>query len=755
LSGVQVFVIGTNRGSITNREGRYIVQGVPVGSQQVRASMIGYAQGEVTVAVTAGQTVTVDFTLRQTAVELGAIIVNALTGQMQTKREVANSVGTIDVDKVELAPVSSLSELLQGRVAGAVVLHSGGTSGAGARVRIRGSNSISLSNAPLLIIDGTRVENAEASLGFGVGGQQPSRLNDLNPEDIENIDVLKGPAASSLYGTAAANGVIVITTRRGRAGAPEFRFWSEHGRIEEVTDFPTNFFAQGTLVGGTATAGRCDFIRRALGATPPAGQIGCTAVTNTYSYNPLENSATTPFRRGDRHTYGGSASGGGDVARFYVSGEYEEEGGVLQENELRRVRLHTNLNGEVGPKVSIGASLSFLESNVQLPLGDNALFGIVPMGLFGSAQPQAVEATGGFESDPLFHYDWRTFQDFSRFTGSVRGDYRPLPWLSANGTVGLDRFAREEVNRIPRVTAYDVFGSIYTAGWIQDFDYDIYNLTSAGSATAIFNATPTLRSTTTTGASYTREDLRQIYAFGATLTPGIETSLAGTSTDFEVGEANVLNATLGAFAQEQLAWRDRVFVNAAVRGDKNTAFGTDIGWIWYPAISGAWVVSEESFFPQLGFLSNLRVRAAWGQSGLRPGATDALQSFAGTIGVFENEPVPAIVIDAVGNADLKPERSTEWEAGFESGFFDGRLAFEATYFKKVSKDALVNKPLPPSLGASAARFENLGRVDNSGFELLLNGSPFQGENIRWNMSLSGSVLKNELVDLGKDGQGQD
>jgi TonB-linked SusC/RagA family outer membrane protein len=761
LDGVQVFVAGTNRGGITNQDGRFLIQSVPSGSHVVRASLIGYTQGEQTVSVSAGQPATADFQLRETAVELGGIVVNAVTGQVQTKREVANAVGTIDMKKVELAPVTNMSELIQGRVAGAVVLQSGGTTGGGARIRIRGSNSISLSNAPLIVVDGVRVESSENSLGFGVGGQAPSRLNDLNPEDIENIDILKGPAASSLYGTAAANGVIVVTTRRGRSGAPQFRFWGETGSIDRTTDYPENVAARGLLVGGAGvtvapgTVGRCDFIRLGQGATPAAGQVGCTGVTETHRFNPLENTETSPFRDGSRYSFGGSGSGGSDNARFYVSGEYEQESGVMSENELRRIRVQTNLNGDVGTKVSLGASFSFLETNMQLPLGDNALFGIVSMGLFGSALPAALEATQGFESDPEFHYDWRTFQDFSRFTGSVRGDYRPLPWLTAHGTVGLDRYAREEINRLPRISAYNVFGSVYEAGFIQDYDYDIYNVTANGAASAIFNPTEDLVSTTSIGTSYTKEDFKQIYAFGATLTPGIETSLAGATTDFEVGEANVLNATLGAYVQQQFAWRDRVFLNAAVRTDKNTAFGTDIGWIAYPAVSAAWVVSEETFFPQLDFLSTLRLRAAWGQSGLRPGATDALQSFSSAIGVFQNEPVPAIVINEVGNAELKPERSTELELGFDSGFFDGRLGLEFTAFQKVSKDALVNKPLPPSLGASASRFENLGEVRNRGLELLLNATPVQTSDIRWGLTLSGSVLENELVDLGKDNAGQD
>src|SRR5690606_29374200 len=210
--------------------------------QQIRANMVGYASVSQEVNVTPGQTVNVDFSLQLSAVELGAVIVTA-TGTEQSVREIGSAVGVIEVDNVEPAPVTSFSDLTQGRSAGVTVMQSSGTTGTGSRIRIRGSNSMSLSNSPLLVIDGVRVDAAvsgDMSLGFGVGGQSPSRLNDLNPEDIESIEILKGPSASSLYGTAAANGVIQVTTRRGRAGAPQLRAWSEYGQLSKSVDFPDN-----------------------------------------------------------------------------------------------------------------------------------------------------------------------------------------------------------------------------------------------------------------------------------------------------------------------------------------------------------------------------------------------------------------------------------------------------------------------------------------------------------------------------------
>jgi len=200
-----------------------------------------------------------------------------------------------------------------------------------------------------------------------------------------------------------------------------------------------------------------------------------------------------------------------------------------------------------------------------------------------------------------------------------------------------------------------------------------------------------------------------------------------------------------------------VFLSGALRGDQNSAFGRNLGWVWYPSFSASWVIAEEPFFPQSSALSNLRLRAAWGQSGLRPGPTDALQSFGPVIQpvAATGEASPGIVFDEIGNPDLRPEVVTEWELGFESGFLNDRLGLEFTYFNKTSRDALVSRPLAPSLGASTSRFENLGKVKNSGVEVLLNAQALRTSDLALDFTLSGSTIKNELIELGQDAEGED
>jgi TonB-linked SusC/RagA family outer membrane protein len=740
IAGAQITISGTSIGGVTNQQGRYVIPAVPVGTRDVRVTLIGYSRGAETVTITPGGTATADFRLQTSVIQLDNLVV-AVTGRSQRQREIGSMVANITVAEVDLAPVNSMSDLLQGRASGVQVRQSGGTTGAGTRVRIRGANSLSLSNAPLIVINGIRVNGEEGSLGVWTGGQQPSRLDDLNPDDIENIEILKGPSAAALYGTAAANGVIQVTTRRGRPGMPQFRAWTEFGRLERVARFPDNF----TVLDDSDHP--CPTVFQNMGQCMPA--------TGMYQSNPLEDARTTPFRTGTRRLAGASASGGGETATFYLSGAFQNEEGVYRtNNQLERINLQANFTGQVGPRASVGANIHYMSSKLELPVSDDAIFGIIGMGLLSAAHPPFVEANQGFRADPRFFTEWQNFQDVSRMSGNLAGDFRPTPWLSFNGIFGMDRIDREEVTRLPRETVFAAFGGVYSLGFIQNYGYDQTNLTSVGSATSIFNLAPDVQSTSSVGVQYNHDRLHRIYAFGAGLTAGAETSLAGATSDFDASEENITNALLGVYGQQQIAWRDRVFLNAALRGDRSTAFGADFGWVFYPAVSGSWVVSEEPFFPQVEFLSLLRLRGALGQSGLRPGATDALLFFVPAITTIGALDQSSFIISGIGNPDLRPERVTEFEAGFEAGMLQDRFGLELTYFQRTSRDALVSVPLAPSLGAASARWENLAQVRNSGVEFGLRGNAVRTADIDVKLSVTGSFLRNRLVKLGENALGE-
>src|SRR6266702_1960097 len=372
VAGAGVLVVGTSLQARTGREGRYSITNVPPGKYEVQVRFIGYATATQPVTVATGQPATLDFALTPAAVPLDAVVVSA-TGAEQLKRELGNNVGTIDAAKAaqEAAPVNA-ADLLNSRVPGVEVMQSGGTTGTGSRIRIRGATSLSLRNEPIIVVDGVRVDNvpnADGGLGAS-GGQAPSRLNDLNPEDWESVEVVKGPSAAALYGTDAANGVIQIRTKQGRPGPTKWTAFSEGASLNDHANWPANY------EGKDSTGAFCILPFVALG-------ICNGPVATVDSFNPLKQNG--PFRQGVRQHYGVSASGGNEITTFYVSGDFQREKGIFRSNDLKKTSLRANLRNQVSRLMDIGITTAYVSSDLALPQNDNNSFGILPSGLLGSA----------------------------------------------------------------------------------------------------------------------------------------------------------------------------------------------------------------------------------------------------------------------------------------------------------------------------------------------------------------------------------
>ncbi len=759
LVGAQVRVVGTTRGTSTDETGSYRIIGVREGSVQIAVQRIGYGPLSRSVTVPAGGIVTVDFSLAVSAAQLDVVVVNA-TGTTERKRENGAVTATIDSSALNKAAISTFADALSSRAPGVVVMTAAGETGAGSRVRIRGSNSISLSNEPLIIVDGTRVDNSPSSTAIGTGGQSPSRLNDINPEDIENVEIIKGPAAAALYGTAAANGVIQITTKKGRAGQTKWDVFTETGRLTDVNNYEPNFRSYGKTAAGTLVSNCSLYSRVSLAATK------CVAVDSTISNNPLQVAGMESD--GNRRLAGVSAAGGSDVATYFLSGEYQKEQNVILVNNSQRMSIRTNVRGQLAKSLDAQISIGFTNSDLRRPQDDNNAFGVVSGSQLGKAadcgpnglnlqHPNLCSATdtvsrGYYNAGlpPKAFYNINTRQGVQRLTGSLTSNWTPLSWLAVNGTFGGDLDNRNDNETLqPNLLAY----SQNTLDGYRTVDRAfVANYTSSLNATATYERSPTLKFTTAVGTQYTDVYFTRTDAFGAKLLGG-SNSLAGTNARFSVGESTNDVRTLGFLGREQLAWRDRVFLTAGIRSDKNSAFGQNYSRVFYPSLSGSWVVSEENFFPKVQAISSLRLRAAAGAAGQNPGYLAAEQYYSPVAVVVNGVDVPGFTIGGAGNTSLRPEKSTEVEGGFDLGLLNDRVNFEYTHYNKITKDALVNVNLAPSLGTSATRFQNLGRVRNYGDEALLRATLYDGQLVKFDLTLNGSWTTNHLDDLGKDALG--
>ncbi len=722
VPGAQVLILGTSLQTRTGREGRYTIEKVPAGQYEVQVRLIGYATATQPVTVASGQTATLDFALTAAAVPLDVVVVSA-TGAEQLKKELGNSVATIDAAKtVEEAAPTNFADLLNSRVPGLVVLPSGGTTGTGSRVRIRGSSSLSLSNEPIIVVDGVRVENGPASNSIGVGGQSPSRLNDLNPEEIESIEVVKGPSAAALYGTDAVNGVIQITTKRGRPGPTRWSAFIEGGSVNDFTDWPANY----TSV--TSTGQSCTLTQAAAGV--------CT-IDTVRTFNPLK--VNSPFQTGSRQQYGLSASGGNEQTTFFVSGDFEREKGVYHPNDLRDVSLRANLRHQASRLLDVNVSAGYVSSDLSLPQNDNNALGIASSGLLGFAD-SSINQGYGFLT-PSQSFDIFVQQSVERFTGSLNLTFRPTSFLTLRGILGNDVTNRFDQQTIPpgRVP----FNQNTLDGNRISNRTQIFNYTANFTATASFRLSSSVTSNTSAGVQYFKDVFAQTLASGRKLVGGTS-SLAGVVVP-SVDENTDQFVTLGGYVEEQVGLHDRLFLTAALRGDDNSAFGANFNFITYPKLSGSWVISEEPFFPRLSWLSSLRLRAAWGKSGRQPGPTDALTFFTPVAVASGGTDVPGVTFGSLGSADLKPEKTQEYEAGLDADFWSQRLHFEGTFYNKKSRDALIAVRLAPSLGVSTTRFLNLGEVSNKGVELQLSADVVRTPNFSWSVTASAWGNRNRLV----------
>jgi TonB-linked SusC/RagA family outer membrane protein len=784
----RVMVAGTSVAATTNSDGRYTLRGVPSTPVEIRVIRVGYQEQKKPVTVAPGGTATVDFTLTPAVVKLQEIVTTA-TGE-QRKVEIGNAITAIgDIStKVEQNAVHSMSDLLVAKAPGVFVLP-GNMTGSAPVIRIRGLNSLSLNNEPIYVIDGVRMNSGV--IGGGVGGTNTSYLNNLDPEEIEDIEIVKGPSAATLYGTDAANGVVVITTRKGKAGATRWTYNAEQGVVDDRNKYPDTYAIFGHAPGKTALA-RCVLVTIASGA--------CIADSTT-SYNLLADPQVSPIHLGKRGQFGGNATGGSDQVRFFVSGDVENETGPLQmpgfgqaffdsvgttvrdewlhPEALQRKSFRTNLSSAMTPKLDLSVNAGFSQTDQRLAQVDNNTFSFIynalqnpgfkintPSCSVSRANCLGLSNIGGLGED-LHGYGFYTpaqlfqvvrEQGIQRFIGSANAQWRPLAWMQNEGTIGTDLADRDNFS-LCRFNECPASGTT-RLGSVGDTKSNDRNFSAKLVSNMSYQYRPWMNLKTSLGTDYVNQENDFAQANGRQLPPGAQ-NVGQAAVQTANSQLQRVNKTLGVYAQEQASIRDRLFLTAAVRTDQNSAFGTKFQRVFYPKASLSWILSDESFFPKFDVLNSFRLRSAYGASGVQPGSTTALQTFAASTVNLASTPgnatgtdTPGLLASELGNPDLKPERSAEFENGFEARLFNSRLNVDFTYYARKTRDALISQPIAASAGASSLSvFQNIGSVENSGEELAINTTLLDRRNFGWDMTISMSHNSNKIASLGFDAKG--
>ena len=758
----RIVVSGTTIGALTTESGRYTLRGIPLGSVVLAVSRIGYTPQKVTATITAGAPAVVDVTLAQATFSLDAVV-TTVSG-IQRKVELANSTTQIAVaGTLSELPVSNLGGLLSGRASGVQVVQTGAT-GTGSRIRIRGQNSFSLSNDPIVMIDGVRATSTTNN-AIGTGGSGPSRLDDLNPNEIETIEIVKGPSAATLYGTEAANGVIVIKTKRGRAGVTRYALSMESGSITNVAKYPDLWSLWGKTTAAPNTSSIC--LLSAVAART------CTVDSLSHG-NVLNVPSLTPIGTGSRQQYSLQMSGGSEAMQFFVSGQTETETGIYKmpsselgriqtlrgvsslpstqtrPNALARNSLRANLSARLSPALNVQTSSAFINSDARFPQNEDNSNGLMVAAVGGTWRGDLRDAQGdslrGYRSFMMGDVlSQTTTQSINRFINSISAQYAPTSWLAARASVGSD-FALRNDAYLSKVGEGPNAGTTRT-GEVTSTRADLNQQSVDLGATTTFLLRSWLSSKTSVGMQYLRNAIGNTTGTGIGLPPGgVTVSAAATRSSTQTFSEK---RTLGYYFEQQIAFNDKLFVTGGMRRDAASAFGKTLNAVYYPKFGASWLVSQYDWFRRPSWLTSLRVRGTYGASGQIPGATDATRFFrANPTTLSSGSDTPGASLGSLGNAQLKPEFSAETEFGFDLNLMDGMANIELTHYDKKTTDALISRLIAPSLSGLTNQFVNIGSVQNTGWELSYNQRVLDRKEIGIDFSLTGSTNKNRMLKLG-------
>ncbi len=640
---------------------------VPPGQYRLRAQRIGYRAVTLDVTVRAGESHVVNFEMTRELLRLDDIVVTGEAGAAR-RREVGNAIAQIDLTDV-LEPAPTLENLLGARVPGIVITEASAMAGSGNFIRIRGNNSVSMSNQPIVYVDGVRILSEAypknvPPVGYSgrSGNVQASPLNDINTEDIERIEIIKGAAATTVSGTEASAGVIQIFTKRGTLGGTPR--WT--ARITQSIDHVLPYGAEGV-----------DLIYMDPWLRDSYGQ-----------------------------EYALSVRGGlGDVSYFF-SGSALLDDAPLPNDREESFTFRSNVGLSISPELQLEWNASFTKRNISnTPVGDNA------QGLVLNAWRQETNYTGPTPSidgaiDRILEYEINTDIDHLTVGATVRHD--PSTKITQRLTVGFDRAFSEGRQFRPFGFILAPTGIMSNTRWL----HETFTLDYVGSYTTPLSQN--LRATLSLGGQVIETEETSTIGYSEDFPgPGEPTLTSGANTLSFEDRIRVVNG--GFFVQGRLGVNDRLFLTGGLRMDGNSAFGEDLGLEPYPKVSVSYVISEEGFWdPDWG---SLKLRAAYGQAGRAPGAFDAVRTWAPV--KFSGQ--PGFVPQNRGNPELGPERTEEFEVGFSGSFLGNRLSAEFTYYNQTTKDALFAVRSTPSDGGWENQLRNVGKLRNRGSSLDWTG----------------------------------
>jgi len=739
MPGVSVLVKGTPNGIATDENGRYTIA-VPSGS-----TLIFSFVGSITQEQLINNRTEINVVLVASSGNLTDVVVVGYG--TQTKKELSTAVTTVGAKALGRQVVSSFENALQGQAPGVQVNNPTGQPGSAINVSIRGKNSVSLSTSPLYVIDGVPIL-PEYDEELGIGNQKPNPLSTLNPSDIESIDVLKDGAAAAIYGSRASNGVVVITTKRGKVGKAEVNFNVYYGeqQIAKKIDMLNGQQFASIFNQARANAG--------LGAAYNPD----TVKTNTNWQNLIYHTASIA-------NYQLSIQGGSDKTKYYISGNYFTQDGIVRNSGFDRYSVKFNLDQQVSDKFKIGTSLSMANTKnnrsirSELALNNS---GVILGALEQIPTMPVYNANGTYALNPFSQTDnplgalleTHNTITLNQLFGNTYGEYSILKNLKLRSSVGIDYRAQVE----------NQFNSRELPG------FETAPSATRGSAATGTN-TQTIwlwENTLTYSPSFGKDHILTLLAGQSVQNSDRFTSSAsgyGFPSDavpflYAASNKSAMSSyedqwgLISYFARANYNYKNRYYASGSIRADGSSRFAPSHRFGYFPALSAAWRISEESFFHKSNLLSELKLRGSFGANGNQNiGVYDRFSTF-GTGFNYSNYTgdgsiAGGIAPSVIGNNDLKWETTYQYDAGLDFGLLNNRITITADVYLKKTKDLLTYVPLSLSSGSQASGItENLGQVENKGFELGINSTNVRTKNFNWTTQFNISLNRNKVQDLG-------
>lgn len=744
LPGATVLERGTTNGASTGANGAFTL------SVQPDATLVISSVGYTAQTVAVGSQRVINVTLAAAATQLSeAVVVGYGT---QTKADLTGSVATLTTKDIANAPVQTFEQAIQGKAAGVVIENSSGKLGQAIKVRVRGTSSVSGDTQPLYVVDNIPVQTDN----FSSTSAPTNPIADINPNDIESITVLKDAAASAIYGSRASNGVVLITTKRGKAGATRFNVGAQGGTSQATRrrEFLNGKEYVELFTEALKNAGRTD----ASNAARFQGYAAGVPVDANYNVN--TDWQDQVFRKGTFNQYDLNASGGNEKTKFFLSGQYNAQEGVLLGNRLERISSRLNVDHKASDRLILGVNIALTRTkNNRLP-NDNAFSTPLQAVALAPITP-AIDPRSGLTSGALdpatgkpntnfpFYYNpllglnnnGATYTAYGyRALGNVYAQLEIVPGLSFRSELGLDLLNQDEDQYLARVTSRN-------SGPTNGFGFSAHTTSGRYITNNFFSFRKTLAEQhsieATLGTAFEERRYNYTSTTGTQFASDAYRTVVNAATFTNGNSSGTSNTLLSYFARVNYSFASKYLLGLSARIDGSSRFGPNKHYGFFPAASLGWVVTEEAFLKNQKVLSFLKPRVSIGRTG-NQGFPDfaplnLYSGNAGYVGIPGQRPLQ------IGNPDLKWESTTQTDAGLEYGLLDNRISGEVDVYLKRTTDLALNAPVAATSGFST-QFQNVGSLENKGIELALTTRNVVGA-FTWTTTVNASRNYNKVTFL--------